>query len=161
MPGIVQYHRQLIGVQPVAAANHEIADVAAQVLAVLALHPVGEVILKLWNPQADRRVFAGVAGVAAQPRVNPVVGRQLFARAGAGVGQAVVEQLVHDLQVGVVAFALADHLAVPFKAVAFQGLEDRGLGTGFFPGWVEVFHAQQPAAAGGACVEVGRQCRDQ
>ena len=136
------HHGQLIGIEPVASTDHEVADLAAQVLAVLALHAVGEVVFQFRDAQADCGVFAGMTGVAAQAWINPVIRRQFFPRAGAGVGQAVVEQLIQHLRIGVVTVALADHFAVPFETVAFQCLEDRRLGAGLLPGRVKVFHAQ-------------------
>lgn len=151
----------MISIEAIATANHEVPDFPAQVLAVLALDPVLEVVIEFRYPQADRRAVLSVPEVAAQPWVDALVGLQLFARTGTRVGQAVVEQAIEHLGVSVVAFALADHLAVPLKTVAFQGIEDRRLGTGFFPGRVEVFHAQQPAAAHGAGIEVGRKGRYQ
>src|SRR3546814_13323048 len=66
LPGIVQHHGQLISKEPVATANHEIADFTAQVLAELTLYAVAEVIRQLRNAQADGRVFGVVTGVAAQ-----------------------------------------------------------------------------------------------
>ncbi|MNF95745.1 hypothetical protein D3C84_785140 [compost metagenome] len=65
MPGIVQHYSQLIGVEPVAAANHKIADIAAQTLAVFTLYSIGEVILELRDAQAYGGVFRAVTGVAA------------------------------------------------------------------------------------------------
>ncbi|MNG02119.1 hypothetical protein D3C84_851270 [compost metagenome] len=161
MPGIVQYHRQLIGVQPVAAANHEIADIPAQVLVELALHPVDEVIIQFRHANTNGGVFRAVSGIAAQPRINAVVRLQLFARAGAGVGQTLAEQAIEHFGIGLVAVALADHLTIPLETVALQSLEDRRLGAGLFAGRVEVFHAHQPAATHRAGVEVGGQCGDQ
>src|SRR5450830_1516465 len=94
-------------------------------------------------------------GISAQPWVDPVVGFQLFARAGAGVGQAMVEQIVQYLGIGLMPLALSDQFTLPLEAIAFQGMENRCLGAGLFTGWVEVFHAHQPAAVIGAGIEVG------
>ncbi|MNN82302.1 hypothetical protein D3C81_1992230 [compost metagenome] len=44
LPGIVQYDRQLVGIQPVAAANHEIANFAPQMLFETPLDAIDEVI---------------------------------------------------------------------------------------------------------------------
>ena len=53
--------------------------------------------------------------------------------------------------------ALANQFAIPFKAVAFQRMQDRRLGAGLFTGRVEVFHAHQPSPLVGARIEVGSQ----
>ncbi|MNT04313.1 hypothetical protein D3C72_1388880 [compost metagenome] len=159
LPGIVQDHGQLIGVEPVAAADHEIADFPAQVLAVLALHPVEEVVLQLRYAQADGGIIGAMAGIAAQPRINPVIRFQLFARTGAGIGQAVIEQAIEHLGVGVVPLALANQVAIPLEAIAFQCLENGRLGAGFLAGWIKVFHAHQPASAHRARIKVrGQRC---
>ena len=60
-----------------------------------------------------------------------------------------------------VARTLAHQLAIPLETVGLQGAQDGILGAGDFPGRVEVFHAQQPAAANGAGVEIGGEGGDQ
>ncbi len=57
--------------------------------------------------------------------------------------------------------ALALHFAIPFEAVALQAFDDRCLGTGHFPWRIEIFHAQQPATANGAGIQVGGEGGDQ
>ncbi|MCY1459181.1 hypothetical protein D9M71_766330 [compost metagenome] len=136
----------MIGIEPVAAADHKIADFASQVLAVLTLHPVEEVVFQFRYAQANGRTISAMAGIAAQPRINPVIRLQLFARTGAGVGQALIEQAIEHFGVGLVAIALANQVAIPLEAVAFQSLEYGRLGAGFFTGRIQVFHAHQPAA---------------
>ncbi|MNH17343.1 hypothetical protein D3C79_770120 [compost metagenome] len=147
LPGVIQHHGQLISVQAIAAANDKVADLAAQMLFETALDPVIEMVGQLWHPYADGRVLAAVPGVAAQARVNAVIAFELLARAGAGVGQTLTEQAFDHFGIGLVALALVHHLAIPFQAVAFQGVEDRCLGAGGFAGRVDVFHAHQPGAA--------------
>ncbi|MNL09660.1 hypothetical protein D3C87_1304280 [compost metagenome] len=147
LPGIVQHHRQLIGVEPVAAANHEITDIPAQMLMEFTLHPVDEVVVQYGDTHADGGVFGAVPGIAAESRINAVIRLQLLARARARVGQAVIEQAIEYFGVGIVAVTLANHFAIPLETIAFQRLEDRGLGAGFFTGRVKVFHAHQPTAA--------------
>ncbi|MNR30722.1 hypothetical protein D3C85_1481900 [compost metagenome] len=90
-----------------------------------------------------------------------MIGFQVFARARAGIGQAMIEQAFDDFGIGVMAQALVGDIAIPFKAVVFQGLQDCCLGAGRFAGWVEVFHAQQPLAADSAGVEIGGEGGDQ
>ncbi|MNS33496.1 hypothetical protein D3C72_656110 [compost metagenome] len=161
LPGVVQDHRQLISVEPVTAADHEIADFPPQMLSVLALHPVNEMVFQFRYAQADGRIVSAMAGIAAQARINPVIRLQLFARAGAGVGQALIEQAIEHLGVGIVPLALANQVAIPLEAIAFQCLENGRLGAGFLAGWIKVFHAHQPASAHRARVKVGGQCGDQ
>ncbi|MNK85721.1 hypothetical protein D3C87_1056090 [compost metagenome] len=151
----------MIGVEPVAAADHEVADFPPQMLPVLALHPVDEVVFQFRYAQADGRVVSAMASIAAEPRINPVILLQLFARAGAGVGQALIEQAIEHLGVGIVPLALANQVAIPLEAIAFQCLENGRLGAGFLAGWIKVFHAHQPASAHRARVKVGGQCGDQ
>ncbi|MCY1381707.1 hypothetical protein D9M69_696460 [compost metagenome] len=79
LPGVVQDHRQLIGVEAVAPANDEVAHFAAQVLAVLALHAVDEVVFQLRHANADGRVVLRMLGVAAEPRVDALAAFQLLA----------------------------------------------------------------------------------
>ncbi|VTQ98862.1 Uncharacterised protein [Pseudomonas aeruginosa] len=126
-----------------------------------ALHAVDEAIFQLRHAQADRRILAGVPGVAAEARVDPGESLKLLARASAGVGQAAAQQLLDHCGVVREAFALPLHRAVPFEAVALQGFQDRLLGARDFAGRVEVLHAHQPAAADGTCVQVGGDGRHQ
>ncbi|MNR39647.1 hypothetical protein D3C85_1578710 [compost metagenome] len=111
-------------------------------------------VFQFGHAQANRRVLGAMAGIAAQPRINAVIGLQLLARAGAGISKAVIEQSIEHFGVRLMPVALADHFAVPLKAVAFKCLENRRLSAGFFPWRVEVFHAHQPAATHRAGVEV-------
>ena len=127
-------HQTLLGVTG-SGKTFSIANVIAHVnrptlvLAELALHPVGEGIFQFGYANADGGVIHRVSGVAAKTRVNAVVAFQLFARAGAGIGQAHAEQAVEYFSVGLVPFALTDQLAVPFKTIALKGIENRRLGT--------------------------------
>jgi hypothetical protein len=61
---------------------------------------------------------------------------------------------LQHLGIGVVALALTHQRTVPFEAVGFQAAQNGILGAGHFPWRVEVFHAQQPAAADCAGVKV-------
>ncbi|MNJ60748.1 hypothetical protein D3C77_565040 [compost metagenome] len=102
-----------------------------------------------------------MAQVAAQARVDAVVGLKLFARTGACVGKPLAEQAFDHFGIGVVTLALVDDFAVPCQAVAFQGVQDGRLGTGSFTRWVDVFHAQQPLPVHCARIEPGGQGCDQ
>lgn len=81
LPGVVQHHRQLVGVEAIAALDDEIADLAAEMLADFALHAVDEAIFQLRHAQADRRILAGVPCYG---KPAPMVGH----RGGAGMHQA-------------------------------------------------------------------------
>jgi hypothetical protein len=73
----------------------------------------------------------------------------------AAKGLATLQQLLDYRFVGVVSAALPECRAVPGEAVGSEGFEDLFRGAGLFPGWVQVFHPHQPAAAVGAGVEIG------
>jgi hypothetical protein len=45
--------------------------------------------------------------------------------------------------------------------VLLQAVEDVLRGSGFLPGWVQVFHAQQPLTAVMAGIKVAGNCGDQ
>ena len=66
-----------------------------------------------------------------------------------------VEHIVQYFGVGIMPLALANQCAIPFKAVAFQRMQNRRLGAGLFTRRVKVFHAHQPTALVGARIEVG------
>ncbi|MNP23984.1 hypothetical protein D3C76_1167160 [compost metagenome] len=72
-----------------------------------------------------------------------------------------IEQAIEHFGVGIVAVALANQLAIPFKPVTLQRLEDRHLRAGFLTGRIKIFHAHQPATAHRAGIEVGRQRGDE
>src|SRR5690606_23013661 len=55
--GVIEHHGQLVGVQAVTAPDDEVAHLALQLLAELALHPVGEPVLQGRHAQADGSAF--------------------------------------------------------------------------------------------------------
>src|SRR5690606_31790689 len=145
----------------VAPTNHEVAHFPAQMLMKLALYAIDEVKVQLRHAQADGSVVIRVAGVTAESRIDAGVAFQLLARTDAGVGQSLAEQAGDHRSVLGVALALADQFAIPLEPVAFEGAQDRILGTRHFPWRVEVLHARQPAAANGAGIEIGGERGDQ
>ena len=70
LPGVIQHHGQLIGNQAVAAANDEIADLAAQMLAELALHTIDEDVFTIGYAQADGSILEAATGGAAEAGVG-------------------------------------------------------------------------------------------
>ncbi len=161
LPGVIQHHGQLIGNQAVAAANDEIADLAAQMLAELALHTIDEDVFTIGYAQADGSILEAATGGAAEAGVGARVAFELLARAGARIRQAFIQQPFDGVPIRSVTFALAQHVAVPFEAVALQRLDDSPLGAGHLPWRIDVFHAQQPKAADRTGVEIGSEGRDQ
>ncbi len=126
-----------------------------------ALNPVFEAIFQLRYANADRGVVRRMSCIAAETRIDTLKVFKLFARAGAGVGQAMIEPALEDLGVGVMALALSHHLAVPFKTVALKRLENRRLRAGHFTRRVEILHAQQPLTVCRARIEIGGEGCDQ
>ena len=62
---------------------------------------------------------------------------------------------------GIAALALPQHLFIPLQSVVQQALQYILGRSRFFPGWVQVFHTQQPKSLIVTGVEITRQCSDQ
>ena len=79
LPGVVDDHRQLVSIEAIAAANDEVAHLAAQVLTELALHAINKMVFQLGHAQADGRILSAMAGIAAKAGVDALVLFQLLA----------------------------------------------------------------------------------
>jgi hypothetical protein len=85
----------------------------------------------------------------------------LFARAAAGIDCAEALQFMQRLFIGRRAPALVDYFLVPMQSAGFQRAQDVVRGAGQAARRIEIFHAQQPAAAVMLGVEVAAQRGDQ
>ena len=141
--GIVQGAGQLVAEQAVAAANHEGAAIAVQVITDLPLNAVRVTKLTVWYMQANGGVRGGGNGHV-DARVTVAQGGQLFAGHAAMKGVASIEQLSHCCLVGFSALALVAHGFVPVQPEGFQLRQDMISGTGCFPGRIQVINANQP-----------------
>ena len=128
-------------------------------LAELALHTIDEDVFTIGYALADGSILEAATGGAAEAGAR--VAFELLARAGARIRQAFIQQPFDGVPIRSVTFALAQHVAVPFEAVALQRLDDGPLGAGHLPWRIDVFHAQQPKAADRTGVEIGSEGRDQ
>ena len=99
--------------------------------------------------------------LAAGARVNALVCSQVAAGAVAVIGQTLFQPGVDLALVAGFVLALGQYLAVPGQAVGSQGLQDMIGGTGLVARKVEIFHAHQPEALTGTCVQIAGQSREQ
>ena len=85
----------------------------------------------------------------------------VFARTGAGVGQALRGQVLQRLLVGVGTSRLKQRRLVGHQPDRSQLTQDQGGHGGHAARRVHVFNAHQPLAAVGACIQPAGQCGNQ
>jgi len=161
LSGVVDDHGQLVGVLPVGAFQHKVADLALDVVDDPALDAVGEINARALREQAlgarrasREQALAAGAGInrtvdAADRRIG-----DFPAAAGAGVHQVAFFQDLERGAIDVIARTLVQHRFVPVHAEGFQRPQDRVgcAGHGTLP--VDVVDAQQPGAPVRAGVEM-------
>ena len=165
--GVVHHHCQLVSPQAISPAQHKVADFLAHVLllrpqaAVAPMRDGGQAQCGLHGLHiqppgaggfAPQTVSAG-AGVDGGAVPGHGLGRfDLFARAAAGVGPALVHQGLQGGSVVLAALALPQHRAIGQQAAGCQLLQDGLVGPGHAARCVHVFDAHEPSACVGAGV---------
>ena len=157
--GVVDRGGEMIGDDAVRAMDDEVADLATQVLAAGALHPVPNGEDPRVHPHPDRpRPPARRHPVAAGAGID--AGGDLPAGAGAGKRVSPGAQALERGGVTVPAGALADHRSVPVEPQTIELAQDRPVGAGHAARGVEIVHAHQPSASPGARLEEAGQRGD-
>ncbi len=155
---VVHDDREVIGNESIAAPHHEIAGFGFESFLVGALQAIDESERRVVGTHSCRG-FACRAAAAARARVDDAERaagrvRKVPAGAAAGVGMPRLEQPRQRRRMGGMAGALVDDGAVPFEAVALQGLQNARCGGGLLPGRIDILDAQQPAAAAVASLQI-------
>jgi hypothetical protein len=68
-------------------------------------------------------------------------------------------ELIQSSNVCVAALALIYDITVPVEAESLQGAQNSLRAAGYDPRRIEIFDADEPAAAMMACVEIASDCR--
>lgn len=168
LPGIVKHHRQVIGMDPIGPADHEIAHALADHLTLGPLNPVAEPDLGAIGAQAQdprSRALWGVvaAGSGIDWAIGPhqARGGHLSAAAAAGVGEPRVREPSECLLVGRGADALMEYLAVPVQPEGIEVVQDLAGGTRDLTYSIEILHANKPGTTRGAGVGEARHGGDE
>jgi len=166
--GVVDHDGQLVGEVAVGAQQHEVADLAREVLAESALHDIVEADGRGVDPQAPGagRLPGWQAGAAGTRIDHGAIGRQcgigqLPARAGAGIDEVVALERFQGLTVTLLACALHQHRAIPLEAAGVERAQNVIRRLTRAARLVYVLHAQQPAATLYARFEAAAERRDQ
>ena len=132
--------------------------------------PMGRIGVGAQAPGAGSPALQAVAAGAgvnefamARPLLPLLLARgfNVFARAGAGVGQAARHQQVEGELVHAAAFRLPHGRLVGVQAAGRQLRQDQAARAGYAARCVQVFHAHQPFAAVGPGVQPTGQRRHQ
>ena len=105
--------------------------------------------------------------VAAGPRIHALAARadggrfELAPRARAVVDVGARAQTIEGRRIELGAFRLPDDGTIPGESVALERSEDRGVGAALRARQIDVLDADQPLPAGGPCIAIARDRRDE
>jgi hypothetical protein len=167
---IVDRNSQLIGVQTVCPAQHEVADITLEILRLPPLQTIDKGCLRVADPEPPgpygapvRQTVAAGSGIG-QPAIDRRARRRVanfLARAGAAIGQSGRLELFKRRAIGCETPALPEHFAIPLEAEALQRSQDVFRRARDIARRIDILHTHQPLAADAAGVEIAADRRDQ